>query len=254
MYLLWNNTQTLSVLDSYAWSLTLRAIPFASRPSTTQRSTISFEHLEALVRACVDSSTCPLKVALVFGFMGYLRVSNLAPATLNEFDHLRHTTWGDVTESEEGIMLHLKWTKTRQAESEAAPIPLPALGESEVCPLTIWREYVNQLKPFPVGPNSPLLLSTDEPKGRIITISRLRALLRRAAEAAGLSHLGFTPHSLRRGGASHSFLEGVPIENIKHHGTWQSDAVNRYLQATPRFTTPVAKAFASSLGSPKSSR
>ena len=134
LYLLWDIRPAIEVLESYAWSLTLRAIPFASRTVTSNRSTLSPEQLLALVRVCSVEHLWPLKVALIFGFMGYLRVSNLAPSSLSEFDHTRHTTWGDITESKGGIMLKLKWTKTRQTETEAAPIPLPALKDSELCP------------------------------------------------------------------------------------------------------------------------
>ena len=71
-----------------------------------------------------------------------------------------------------------------------------------------------------------------------------RALLRRAAAIAGLSACHFTPHSLRRGGASFSYAAGVPLDHIKLHGTWTSHAVNSYLISTSHFNTPVSVSFA----------
>ena len=163
--------------------------------------------------------------------------------SLAEFDPSRHTTWEDVWPSSQGVLLSIKWTKTRQSTALRAPIPLPALGSSDICPLVTWRLYAERLRDVPLTPASPLLLTTSPPLGKPITIPILRALLRRAAQLAGLTAYHYTPHSLRRGGASFSFAAGVPLEHIKVHGTWTSEAVNRYLLATPHFNTPVANCF-----------
>ena len=174
-------------------------------------------------------------------------MSNLAPPTVADFDHTRHTTREDVWPSKEGILLAIKWTKTRQAAVFTAPVPLPALGASPVCPVTTWQGYSEMLKHLCLTPSSPLLLTTTGPPGRVVTIPILRALLRRAAHLAGLSHCHYTPHSLRRVGASFSFLSWVPLEHIKFHSTCKSDAVNQYLLSKPHFNTPVAKDFTSAL-------
>ena len=71
-------------------------------------------------------------------------------------------------------------------------------------------------------------------------------IFREVINAAGLSQMGYTPHSFRRGGASCSHHDGDPMEAIKHHGTWSSDAVQRYLLTPPpppEFKSPIIKAF-----------
>ena len=131
----------MHIFESYAWSLTLKAIKFAVRPATGGRTSVTYDHLLDLIRACeADNTLGPLKVALIFGYLGYLKVSNLAPYSRAEFDHTRNTTWEDVQPSKYGVMLALKWTKTRQAAPYAAPVPLPALGASSTCPLAVHRE------------------------------------------------------------------------------------------------------------------
>ena len=250
LYQMWGVTPVLQAFNSYAWSLTLRAINLSVRPTQNNRTAVTYQHLEALVQACTrDASLWPLKVALVFGYMGYLRVYNLAPASVSEFDSSRLTTLQDVWPTKQGVLLSIKWTKTRQAAIFTAPIPIPALGANPICPVTVWHDYVEQLRFVSRKPDSPLLLSTTGPPGRVITIPILRALLRRAAHLAGLSHCHYTPHSLRRGGASFGFLAGVPLEHIRFHGTWTSEAVNHYLLSTPHFNTPVAASFVNSLSS-----
>ena len=142
MYLTWDCPEAVHIFESYAWSLTLKAIKFAVRPATGGRSSVSYDHLLDLIRACeADNTLGPLKVALSFGYLGYLRVSNLAPYSRAEFDHTRNTTWEDVQPSKYGVMLALKWTKTRQAAPYAAPVPLPALGASSTgCLVRVRRE------------------------------------------------------------------------------------------------------------------
>ena len=186
-----------------------------------------------------------LKIALVFGYLGFLRVSNLAPYTCSEFDHTRHTTWEDIHPSRDGVLICLKWTKTRQAAPYTAPVPLSTLGSSELCPLTLWQDYVDRLSHLEISPQMPFWLTTGSPTGKWVTVPMLRIMMRRAAHLAGLSEFGYTPHGLRTGGASFSYLAGVPLDHIKFHGTWTSNAVEGYLVSQPRFNTPVAQAFKS---------
>ena len=88
-----------------------------------------------------------------------------------------------------------------------------------------------------------LLLTLHDPVGKPISTSMLRAMFRKATEVAHLLDAGYTPHSLRRGGASFSFNCGVPLENIKKHGTWRSAVVEDYLCGHPLFTSPVIENF-----------
>ena len=220
MYLGWGTASALEIFDSYAWALTIKAINFSVRPKLDSRTAVSPQHLAAMVKVCSGNrSLLPLRVALIFGFMGFLRVSNLAPYTAEGFDCTRHTTRGDVKVTKAGIVLMLKWTKTRQAAKETAPVPLPALGDPDLCPLSALEEYVGTFPGLPPSPDSPLLVTTVEPMGKIVTVPMLRALMRRVAQAAGLAEQNYTPHSLRRGGASCSFHNGVPLDSIKRHGT-----------------------------------
>ena len=67
-----------------------------------------------------------------------------------------------------------------------------------------------------VSPQMALFpLTTGSPTGKWVTVPMLRIIVRRAAHLAGLSAFGYTPHSLRRGGASFSYLAGVPVDHIR---------------------------------------
>ena len=108
-------------------------------------------------------------------------------------------------------------------------IPLSSLSDQRICPVAAWDLYRHMLPGINPSKTTPLLLTTAPPIGKTISASTLRAMFHRATQIAGLSDRNYTPHSLRRGGASFCFQAGVPLEHIKKHGTWSSQAVDRYL-------------------------
>ena len=164
LFLFWNIPKVIKIFNSYTWSLTLKAVSHAVRETPVSTPAMTLSHLGALLRACdTDKSMIPLKVALSFGYLGYLRVSNLAPNSENSFDPTRSTTWGDIWPSRDGIIVALKWTKTRQTNMDRVTVPLPALGASEFCPLRIWRCYTPEVSDLCLAPSDPLLLSTVHP-------------------------------------------------------------------------------------------
>ena len=158
----------------------------------------------------------PLIGALSFGFFGFLRISNLAPQTAADFDPKRHTTVGNVLMQTQGLILNLKWSKTRQNCRNAISIPLPALGRSLLCPLKAWITYMRQRQDIKITVDSPLLLNEA---GKPITIPVLRRLFHDACELAGMADVGYTPHSLRRGGGGHLCVPRWRTAGL-HQASW----------------------------------
>ena len=246
LYLWVENFIAADLLISPTWSLTIRGLTNTVRPSYSDRAAFTPDDLLSLMEESArhDDLTV-LNVALAFCFFAYLRISNLAPPKLQEFDPTRHTTFGDISIKDEGLLLSLKWSKTRQSRTHPVAIPLPSLGDSWLCPLKVWRIYntILSLKQVTITPDTPLLLTTSGPAGRIITIPALRAMFNKALSLADLQGAGYTPHSLRRGGATFSYHAGVDLQQIKHHGTWKSQAVDNYLFGQGAFSTPVSESF-----------
>ena len=163
LYLYWNLPGVIQLFD-FSWSLTLRALKYASCATFDNCTAITVLHLIGLVRACSgDPALWPLKIVLLFGYMGYLRISNLAINNNADFDVSKNTTWGDIWSPRDGIIFSLKWSKTRQCNINRVDIPLPALGESDLCPLRAWKDYTSRLSGVTVTTDSPLLLSTVHP-------------------------------------------------------------------------------------------
>ena len=244
LYVWWSKPSVVALFRSDAWSHMIRGISNTVRPSPPNRSAMSIPDLMAILSAARDlPNFLTVRVGILFGFFGYLRVSNLAQARLTDWDPSRHPTWADVATSSEGVILSLRWSKTRQHSQDPVAIPMAALGSSPLCPLRAWVEYRLALESTPFTAPVPLLVSTSCPIGSPVTIPQFRAALHRVAAAAGLSSRGYTPHSLRRGSATFSYQAGVQVGHIKTHGTWLSNAVNAYLQPQPKLDTPVTCCF-----------
>ena len=234
----------LKILRSHASTLMLRGIVNTVRPPPDIRSAMTIEHLIVLANLCdTDPRWLPMKCGLTLAFFGYLRISNIAPASVGLFDVSRHTKLADVVPTRDGLVFHLKWSKTRQHGLPTQKIPIPSLGKSPICPVKAWKGYLVRISKFAPAPSSPMLLSLHDPVGQAITAPTFRANFRLLLRLSLLDGFAYTPHSLRRGGATHSFQAGVPLQAIKRHGTWVSNAVNAYLLASPPFHTPVVSAF-----------
>jgi integrase len=78
-------------------------------------------------------------------------------------------------------------------------------------------------------------IGVDEQPVFRFTAARYRSLFHRACAAVlGRSDSRFVPHSLRHGGATHDFLRGSSIEQIKFRGRWESTkSTSRYIQQGP---------------------
>ena len=242
-----DNQGIVSILESADWKMSICGMINTVRPSYNIKSAMTPEDLIAMMEAASsEEDMVPLMVALTFGFLGYLRISNLAPPTADQFDITRHTSIGDIHLRNEGLLLSLKWSKSRQNHRVPVAIPLPILGKTWLCPFKSWKIYNKMLNmaDFTVTPETPLLVTTHHPPGRTVTIPMLRNMFKRATRRAHLQDKHYTPHSMRRGGATFSYHAGVPIDNIKRHGTWTSNAVDRYLTSQSVFQSPVSHNFA----------
>ena len=157
------------------------------------------------------------------------------------FNPARHSSWADVKPCKEGLLLDLKLTKTLQTQQGVTTIPIAAVQDKRIYPISSWELFRHMLPWFTPDSSTPLLLTTAPPVGKVISASTFRAMFHRAS----LSAKQYTPHSLRCGGASF-------LEHIKKHGTWTSHSVDRYLFQHQVFQTPVAQAFQAALTSPQS--
>ena len=164
--------------------------------------------------------------AILTGFHLMLRKSNLVPDRVQGFDMWQHLTRADVENTGSGLLIHLKWSKTRQAGEEIW-LPLVPNG-TPCCPVkALLQVFAN----CPCLPHDPLFAyRRADSKKTTVTYHTLQRWLRTWGEEVGLDPREISSHSLRRGGATTAFIQDIDVECIRAMGDWASNCYQRYIQ------------------------
>ena len=128
--------QSSPALSSFPVQLSLRALAVTMPQLPHQRQPITVEMLQHLCTLSDHQGgvfATAAKCAILFAFFGFLRCSSLAPSGASSFDPHRHICRGDILLEEPGLLIFIKWSKTRQATSYFHMLPLPSLGQHSLC-------------------------------------------------------------------------------------------------------------------------
>ena len=123
-------------------------------------------------------------------------------------------------------------------------ITLPRVKSSPLCPLKTLQEAVSEYAPMV---SEPLFQNYTKLGWVVVTESRIRKFLAKIIKKLGYPQGHFTFHSFQRPGASLVYNAHVPIQSIKHHGSWASDCVWTFLQQDESFSANIASSFATLL-------
>ena len=154
-------------------------------------------HLALDMARCGDFE-CSLIVLLCF--FGYLRISECL-----------NLLWEDITfpAPQQPGGVRLRQTKTGKNQSVLIHRPF------------IWDIFRRFQSRFQRGSASPFSLTRQQFSGK----------LHHHLVSLGLTGLGLTTHSMRHGGATYDFMQGVPVADIIEKGRWKSQlSASRYLQ------------------------
>lgn len=181
----------------------------------------------------------------VVAFFAFFRKSNLLPPSHLGFDPRKHLCRGDFSFFNQGLIIHIRWSKTIQFSERLLNVPLPILPGHPLCPVKAVLHAFTLTRGAP--PRGPAFVVrkgpgwTSFPPGRFI--STLRALL----ENLGLEPKRYSGHSFRRGAASWALKNGLPGETIKILGDWKSDTYQNYLALDHSTKVNSVKDFAKNL-------
>jgi site-specific recombinase XerD len=191
----------------------------------------------ATVRALVEDlpDTLPGRRDRCLILVGYalgLRASDLVWLRIEDLTPAGHG----------GLDVLLRFSKTDQ-EGAGETLAL-AEGVREVtCPVRAARAWLAALAEQGVT-SGPLFRSVG--KGRSprlgatpLTTRSVDLVLERAAQRAGVSTEGLSPHSLRRGFATTAYAQGVSEKEISRTGRWRSLVVRSY-DASGRWADPAS--------------
>lgn len=225
-------------------ALTLRASRLMLRRPPHRKLPFTLSTLQQLCHMCdiLNPFGVVMKVAILFGFFGMLRQSNLAPRSQGTFDPSRHTCRGDVLFQTPGIVIIMKWAKTIQSFDQLPLIPIPAIPGAILDPCAAYKALL-KLAPTRRA-NDPLLCLPRRNGITVVTTTHLSHCLRIMLESLSLDPSSYSLHSLRRSGATAAYAAGVDGLAIQRHGTWSSPAFLDYVMSSEAASSPVASALA----------
>lgn len=208
----------------------LRSIKINKRTPARQRPPVSLQHLRLILHRLREMDYGhQLVVAILTMFVTNFRQSNIAPPSINSFDHTRHLTREDIRIRHSSISIYQKWSKTQQQVGMDRWLSIPRAASSQLC---LVAAVIDLFLRSPTLKRSQPLLSFDD--GNPITIPYINKAFKLAQRRAGLGRIPYTLHSLRRGGARFLQKAGVDLPAIATHGGWKSNTIMRYVHQPHR--------------------
>ncbi len=183
-------------LDTFEIKTMLRALEPTMHHIPNRRRPVTPGMLKNMLRLCQKMGHIGkmMRVALLFGYLAFLRQSNLAPLSADSFDPTRHTCRGDMFFLPPGLVLLQKWSKTNLAGKNVITTPIPATGDRLTCPVMAYKELQAIT---PVSNNSPLLLlPTANSRFITVDIPILKSEFTRLLHLLDLPTQQFSLHSL----------------------------------------------------------
>jgi hypothetical protein len=169
----------------------------------------------------VDFDSVNLKTAICVAFTTFLRSGEFTWNSCNSSSSQFHLSRRHVTFNHNSATVILPTSKTDPFRKGTA-IQLASSPSSSICPVNALRHLFNR---FPRDPSHPLFSRTFGPFNRQYVVDKVKELLLRA----GITTVGFSGHSLRKGAAVSAAANGISKDDIKLLGRWKSDAVDVYI-------------------------
>lgn len=211
--------------ESKACSLIVRSISTNKRTPTLQRPPVGVETLQKVVRfwRANEPHGYVLATAALLMFVTSVRQSNLLPTSQKAFDRSRQIVWDDILWRPSYLKINIKWGKAQQKITTRFQ-RIPKASSYMLCTYTALKALRLSR---PRSPRAPVI---SFPDGAPIPVSYMNKKWKYAMKYLGLSGVGFTLHSLRRGGARYLQDNGASPGHVAIHGGWKSKAVLDYIK------------------------
>ena len=211
--------------------------------AVVKRNVMSLETLKRLALSCDEIQFgFVFKPVFLIAFFGCLRISNLAPHSVAAFDPSSNMTIADVTFQPQSMQIAIKWSKTLQYRNKVHIITLPKLKHSPLYPVKALKTAIKAYNP---APDESLFQLPSAGVWQPLIDSRIRKVLSKLNVKLGVAPNHYTFHSFRRSGATLAYNAHMPIQSIKHHGSWTWDCVWTYIEQDNSHSAHIASCFAS---------
>ena len=181
--------------------------------------------------------------AMLVCFFGFLRKSNLVPASAKQFDPTKHLTRQSLLWGHDEVILQLFWSKTDQFQSEIVQLPLPRIPDSPLCPVSALRHMIERV---PAPSRAPLFVLPHHSSMYTITHTSFVSYVRSFISTIGLDATQYSGHSFRRGMAQYASSLNGSFPALMIAGNWRSSSVYAYLdnklQVRQRFMSDIRDA------------
>ena len=154
------------------------------------------------------------------------RKSNMLPNSVSDFDPEKHLTREDISIHDDKLIVHFKWSKTRQF-GHSRYIPILSIPGSPLCPVKAYSQMTDLIK---LDKKKSAFCYFDSKFNAIpVTYNKFQKKLRSLIDQTGRDGSLYSSHSFRRGACTFAFKSNVRSELIKYHGDWRSSAYLEYL-------------------------
>lgn len=170
------------------------------------------------------------RALLLIGFSGAFRRSELVNVRLE-----------DVTETEEGLVIRVRRSKTDQ-EGKGRQVAIPYGSSPDTCPLRAWRKWMETAQ-ITSGPLFRRIDRHGHVNHRALHRDSVGAIVKRAAERAGLDPDLYAGHSLRAGLCTQAYVNGArELDIMRQTGHKSLETVRKYIRGRGLFRdNPAAK-------------
>ena len=151
----------------------------------------------------------------------------------------------DMSESSDGLTVHVRASKTDR-DAKGRDVAIPYGTHPDTCPVRLTRSWVEV-----VSASDGRVFRPVDRHGRIggdpkfagrssrpfMTGQGVEVAIAKVAARAGLVTAGYTPHSLRAGGATEAYRQGADPLAIARHGGWKdnSPVLLRYIRSVDKW-------------------
>ncbi|MEP6632742.1 MAG: site-specific integrase [Luteimonas sp.] len=187
-----------------------------------QARTLHLHELSQMLPAMLGRKGARDRALILLGFRAALRRSELCNLNVE-----------DLGVSEEGVLLHIRQSKTdQQSKGRAIAIPFAKNGPCAVRSLLTWLEESHVV----AGAVFPSIDRGGRLKGRL-PAQAISAILCRYARAVGVEACGLSAHSLRAGFVTTAARAGVSMDAIQRQTGHRSiEMVYRYVRTGNPFS------------------
>ena len=194
---------------------------------------------ELMFHVVKDVNALVFKAIYLLAFFGFFRLASLVPSSAGQFNATRFPLVKDIVWTTDGFQLILKCAKNMQNLDEFKIIHIPKLSCESICPVNAIKRLI---KEFKLVGNDPLFMYSVQGEKQILTTFKVRNVLVKAIKSMGLHPKDYGFHCFRSG-ANLAFEMRIPLEHIKVHGHWKSEAIWSYLKSSSKVSSVVAKTF-----------